>query len=221
MNKTTKRRLFVVTLVIVVVLLTVLAYVGAGGASQSITLEQAVSGSYNGARVQVQGTVVPNSYTNTNTKLTFTIFDPETPASKTLDIVYEGAVSATFGNGIVAICTGRLDEAGVLYATELVTKCPSKYQSAEGAVTAQYLEERGAQLVGQELKLAGYIKAGTLVAAGGPQRFVLYSQDGEVPVAYDDALPSEVTEGSSVVVTGALDANGVFQATDVALEEVN
>jgi cytochrome c-type biogenesis protein CcmE len=183
-------------------------------------LEQAVSGEYDNQRVQVQGTVVPNSYTNANTKLTFTIFDPEVPASKTLDVVYEGAVSATFGNGIVAICTGRIDDTGVLRATEMVTKCPSKYESAEGAVTAEYLEERGEQLVGQELKLAGYVKAGTLVAAGGPQRFVIYSQGGEVSVAFDDALPNEVKEESSVVVSGTLDVNGVFQATEVALEEV-
>ncbi|MDR3053394.1 MAG: cytochrome c maturation protein CcmE [Coriobacteriales bacterium] len=220
MNKRTRQRLIVVTGVIVIVLIAVLAYVGSGGASKAVTLAQAVSGEYANQRVQVSGTVVDDSYSNSNATLSFAIYDPEADNSQTLDVVFEGPVSATFGNGIVAICTGKLDENGVLRASELVTKCPSKYESAEGAVTAEYLQERGDQLVGQELKLAGYIKAGTLVGVGGPQRFVLYSQGGEVPVAFDGALSDEVRDEASVVVAGALDKNGVFQATDVALEEV-
>jgi cytochrome c-type biogenesis protein CcmE len=221
MNNKTRKRLVIVTLVIIVVMTVVLAYVGAGGASKTITLAQAVSGDYNNQRVQVSGTVVDNSFKTVESALIFTIFDPEGDKAKTIQVVFEGAVSATFGNGIVAICTGKIDDDGVLHASELVTKCPSKYESAEGAVTAEYLQDRGKELVGQELKLAGYIKPGTLVPAGGPVRFVVYSQGGEISVQFDGALPSEIKENSSVVVTGALDSKGVFHATNVSQEEVH
>ena len=43
-----------------------------------------------------------------------------------------GALPATFGAGVVAICTGTVD-GKTLEASEMVTKCPSKYES-EGLV---------------------------------------------------------------------------------------
>ena len=38
-----------------------------------------------------------------------------------------------------------------------------------------------------------------------------------MPVAYDGALPDDVTDGTALVLTGSLDSAGTFQATDVAL----
>ena len=40
---------------------------------------------------------------------------------------------ATFGDGVVAIVTGKLDDDGTITATDMITKCPSKYESATGA----------------------------------------------------------------------------------------
>ena len=220
MDKKTKKRLMLVTLVIVVVLAIVVAYVGAGGASKTVSLEEALSGEYVDQRIKVTGTVVDNSFTNSNSVLTFLIYNPDGDPAKTLKVVFRGPASATFGNGIVTICTGKIDAEGVLQATELVTKCPSKYESAEGSVTADYLVEKGEQLIGTTLRLAGYVKDGTLVAAGGAERFVVFSRGGEISVAFNGALPNELKEGSSVIVTGALNSNMVFVATSVALEDV-
>jgi cytochrome c-type biogenesis protein CcmE len=221
MNKKTRKRLIIVTLIIVIVAAVSFAYAGASGASKSVSIAEAASGNYADQRVVVEGTVVDDSFTTTGSILSFSIYDPEGAASTALNVVYDGAAATTFGNGIVAICTGKLDAAGVLHATELVTKCPSKYESAEGAVTADYLEKQADLLVGQELKLAGYVKPGTLAVAGSDQRFVLYSQGAEVSISFDGALPDEVTDDTAVVCTGALNEHGVFVATDIALEDIS
>jgi cytochrome c-type biogenesis protein CcmE len=212
-----------VTLVIIIVLVAMLAYAGSMGAAQAVSLDDAASGRLNGQRVQVSGAVVDGSYSSSSGIMAFAIANAEDESSDStaqLKVNYQGQAATTFGSGIGAICTGKLDDNGVLQATEMVTKCPSKYESAEGAVTAGYLEQRGQQLVGQELKLAGYVQAGTLQSVNSDIRFVVYSNDGEVPVRYDGALPEGMDEQSSVVVSGALDAEGVFVATDVALGQV-
>lgn len=221
MNKRAKKRLFIVTLVIVIVMAIILASIGAGGASETLTVAEAAGGSYSGEKVQVSGAVVEDSYTSSDGTMTFDIYDAEADdSSVTLRVVYSGSVPATFGNGVTAICTGTIGDDGTLEATTLVTKCPSKYESAEGSLTVSNLLEQADTMVGQETKLAGYVKEGTLVAAGEGDRFVLTSQDAEIAVLYDDALPSGMEEGSSVVLTGALNEDGEFEATEVALEQV-
>jgi cytochrome c-type biogenesis protein CcmE len=220
-NKKTRKRLIIVSLIIVIVAAVTFAYAGAAGTSKSISVAEATSGRYADQRVEVSGTVVDDSFTTIDDQLHFAVYDPETGAATTLNIVYEGAVAATFGNGVVAICTGKLGEDGILRATELVTKCPSKYESAEGAVTAEYLLRQGNVLIGQELRLAGYVKPQTLVAAGGDERFVLYSQGAEISIRFDGALPEEVIDDAAVVCTGALNDQGVFIATDIALEDID
>jgi cytochrome c-type biogenesis protein CcmE len=220
-NTKTRRRLVLVTLIIVVVAVVAFAYAGASGAARSVSVAEATSGNYADQRIEVSGTVVDDSFSLRGNTLSFAIYDPEKTDGTTLDVVYDGTAATTFGNGVVAICTGKLDTSGVLLASELVTKCPSKYESAEGAVTADYLVKQGTVLVGQELRLAGYVKPGTLVAVGGDERFVLYSQGAEISVRFDGALSEEVTDDSAVVCTGTLDSAGVFVATDIALEDID
>ena len=108
MNTKTKRRLVVVTGVIVVVLAIVLAVVGSGGAAKTVTVADALSGAHDSDRVQVSGNVVDNSFATKDNVLTFEICDPEGDESQTLRVSYDGAASSTFGNGVTAICTGKL-----------------------------------------------------------------------------------------------------------------
>ena len=219
MNTKTKRRLIVVTGVIVVVLAIVLA-----GAAKTISVAEALSGSYDSDRIQVSGNVVDNSFATEDNVLTFDIFDPEGDESQTLRVRYEGAASSTFGNGVTAICTGRLSTSnGVeLVASELVTKCPSKYESATDALTVSRMLEYGDSIVDTTVKLTGTVVEGTLTAAGsGEPRFML--ADGadasvQVPIEFDGALPDGIVDGTSVVITGSLSASGSFVATDVAQE---
>lgn len=210
----------VVTGVIVIVLIVVLAVVGGATAASSISVAEAATGDYADQRVKVSGKVVANSFYTEDNVLVFDIYDPDDNTGKQLNVRYEGGVAATFGNDVTAICTGKIDENGVLRASEVVTKCPSKYENATDALDVAQLLEYGADIQDKTVKVSGTVKPGTLAAAGQGDRLLLVAADGsaEVAIDYDGALPDDVADESALVITGSLQANGTFAATDVALE---
>lgn len=227
MNTKTRRRLVIVTGLIVIIAVAVLAVAGGAGAARGITVAQALEGTYDGQRVQVTGAVADDSYAFSDDGLTFAIQDGEGGADGegALQVRYKGAASSTFGNGVTAICTGVLtasDGGVVLDASEMVTQCPSKYESATDALGVAQLLGYGEGIVSTTVKATGTVAADSLSAAGeADARFVLQDAADEgaaVPVVFDGALPDGVAEGAAVVVTGALGADGAFAATDVALE---
>lgn len=217
MNKAAKKRLVIVGLVIVVVAVVLFAVLGSGSTATALTVSQAVSGDYEGKKVQVSGAVVQDSYTSEGSTAVFQIVD-DSDSSVTLTVSYEGAMPATFGNGVTAICTGVIEN-GAMVCSELITKCPSKYESAEGSVTVSTLLSDAAAYAGTEIKLAGYVTAGTIADIDADVRFTVNSQGSSIDVAYDGALPDGFEDGSAVVVTGTLTEDGtLFEATDVALD---
>lgn len=220
MNTKLKRRLGVVTGVIVIVILVVLAVVGASTASKTLTVADAASGSYNGSKVQVAGKVVDNSFSTANDTLTFSIHDDAVDPATQLVVSYDKGITASFGNGVEAICTGTINAQGVLICTEMVTKCPSKYESAEGALGVSQLLSYGEGIYDKPVKVEGLVKAGTLKPAGQGDRFILIdtADGGEFPVKYSEALPDAIEEDSALVVTGSISSSGSFTATDVALK---
>lgn len=220
MNAKTKRRMVVVTGIIVVVLIVVLAVVGGNKSAKSVSIAEATTGQYADQRIQVSGNVVENSFATEDNVLTFDIYDPDGEAGQKLHVRYDGGVSATFGNDVTAICTGKIGTDGVLLASELVTKCPSKYENATDALDVAQLVGYGKDIEDKPVKITGTVKAGTLAAAGQGDRLSLVSSDGvtEVAVLYDGAIPDTIGDGSVLVVTGSLQADGKFAATDVALE---
>lgn len=221
MNTKTKRRLIVVSGIIIVVLIVILAVVGGNSAAKTISVAEAASGEYKDQKIQVSGNVVENSFSTTGNILSFDIYDPEGDSSKRLNVNYEGGVSTTFGNDVTAICTGKIDESGTLHASELVTKCPSKYENKNDALSISKLLGYGDEVVDKPVKISGTIKQGSLKSAGQGDRFIVVDPDSneELAVTYEGALSEEVANGSSVVLTGSLDAKGKFVATVVALEE--
>lgn len=220
MNSKTKKRLGIVTGIIVIVLVVVLAVVGGAGAAKTVTLAQALSGEYVDQKIQVTGNVVQNSYSTSNNVLSFEIYDTQEQGVGALPVSYEGAVSATFGNNVSAICTGKIHDDGVLHASELVTKCPSKYESGTDALTIDRLLEYGESVYDKPVKVEGVVTAGSLKPAGQDERFELQTNEGEhkISVTFEDALPEEIVDGSALVLTGSLGPHYVFVATDVALK---
>lgn len=217
MNSQAKKRLTLVGLIVVVVALLLFVFLGSGGTAKALSVGDAASGQYEGKKVQVSGTVVDGSYTTQGTSAIFEITD-EGDATQTLGVTYDGALPATFGNGVTAICTGTLTD-GTLVATEMVTKCPSKYESAEGALTVETLMNNQSAYIGTEVKLAGYVTEGSLADVSSDVRFNLNSQGASVDVAYAGALPDGMEDGTAVVVTGTLSQDGaIFEATDVAVD---
>lgn len=220
MNSKTKKRLVIVTGVIVIVLLVTLALVGGSSAAKTISIAEAASGDYANEKVQVSGNVVKNSYQTVGNSLTFDIYDPEGDEGTQVHVSYEGGVSATFGNDVTAICTGKIGEDGVLHASELVTKCPSKYETATDALSVAQMLDYGDSITDRTVKVSGTVKAGSLNPAGQGDRFILVDKEtkDEVAVDFDDALSDEVKDGSTLVVTGSYRSDNKFYATTVALE---
>ena len=221
MNAKMKRRLGVVTGLIVIVLVVVLAVVGGNSAAKTVTVAEAID-LQGDNKIQVTGNVAENSFTIEGDVLTFKIYDPETDpaASQLLDVRYDGGVSATFGNEVTAICTGKKNADGVLNCSELVTKCPSKYESGVDALSVASLIGYGEKVINKPVKVVGVVKDGTLAGVDASERFTIVDAElnFELPVKFGGALSDDMAEGSSVVLTGAIDENGAFIATDVALE---
>jgi cytochrome c-type biogenesis protein CcmE len=210
-----------VTGIIVIVLVALLAVVGGNSAAKTVSVAQAVE--LEGSdKIQVTGNVAENSFTIEGNVLTFDIYDAESDptARQLLGVRYDGGVSATFGNDVVAICTGKKDADGVLNCSELVTKCPSKYESGTDALTVQQLVDYGDKVWSKPVKVAGAVKEGSLAAVNFDQRFVLLDEESgfELPISYAGAIPDGVTGETALVLTGSIAPDGVFVATDVALE---
>lgn len=220
MNAKMKKRMIAVSGVIVIVLILVLAFVGGNTAATTMSIAEAAENPQAGQKVQVSGNVVQDSFSMSNDVLTFKIYDPEGDPATQLEVRYDGAASSTFGNDVTAICTGKINDAGVLECSELVTKCPSKYENADSALTVEQLLGYGESVYGNVVKVAGSVGAGSLKAAGQGDRFILVDAEtgDSMPVVFEGALSDGIADGSAVVLTGSLGADGKFAATDVALE---
>ena len=220
MNAKMKKRMIAVSGVIVIVLILLLAFVGGNTAATTMSIAEAAENPQAGQKVQVSGNVVQDSFSTSNDVLTFKIYDPEGDPATQLEVRYDGAASSTFGNDVTAICTGKINDAGVLECSELVTKCPSKYENADSALTVEQLLGYGESVYGNVVKVAGSVGAGSLKAAGQGDRFILVDAEtgDSMPVVFEGALSDGIADGSAVVLTGSLGADGKFAATDVALE---
>lgn len=220
MNKKAKRRLVVVGGIIVVAMLVIVAVAGSGGAASSLGIDDVLTGDYEGRKVQVSGSVVADSVTSDGSVAVFEI-QPEEDSSgassasgETLTVSYDGALPATFGTGVVAICTGTVED-GRLSCSELVTKCPSKYESAEGSLTVKGLLDQAGSLTGEETKVCGYVRGDVLpVDAAEGYRFVLESQGETVNVIWDGGMDESVSDGTALVVAGSLTTDGAFEASE-------
>lgn len=220
MAATQKQRFIVVGGIVLIVVLGMLAFFGANTAVKVMTVEEAAQPAAVGQRVEVTGNVVNNSFDIDGDILTFAIADADDPTTD-LRVSYDRGVSATFGNGVTAICTGTIQDDGVLKCSELVTKCPSKYETATDALSVGRLLGYGEQIVDKTVKVQGAIASGSLTDATADIRFQLVDSESAkdaVPVKYQGALSEEVVEGANVVLLGAYNADGKFTATEVALE---
>lgn len=226
MNKRARVRLIGVTVAILIAVGAMVYYTGGKqGAYEGDLAAVAKDSSYVGKQVKVGGTVVAGSWDKKSNPMKFVIRGESDTAGAgpTLKVIYTGTVPATFGDGVVAIVTGKLDSNGTVTAGDMITKCPSKYESATGATPVADLVAGGATMEGKPVRMTGYVKPGTLVATSATgDRFVLVqAADGtgkSVPVNFAGVLPDGIKDGSQVVLGGALE-QGKFVATSVALEE--
>jgi cytochrome c-type biogenesis protein CcmE len=225
-NKRARVRLIGVTAAILIAVAAMVYYTGGKqGAYEGDLAAVANNPSYVGKQVKVGGTVVAGSWDKKSNPMRFVIRGEKDTASTgpTIKVVYTGTVPATFGDGVVAIVTGKLDNNGTVTATDMITKCPSKYESATGATPVADLIAGGTTMEGKPVRVTGFVKPGSMTPAGtAGDRFILVATaDGSgtsVPVDYSGVLPDGIKDGSQVVMGGALE-QGKFVATSVALEQ--
>lgn len=226
MNKRARMRLIGVTAIILIVIAVLVLTIGNKQVAAFSTISQiSKGGTKAGDRVKVGGAVVAGSWNKQSNPMKFTIKEETDTGGTgpTLKVVYTGTAPNTFGDGVVAIVTGQLDSSGVVQANEMITKCPSKYSSAVGAVPVGELNKGQSQAGKANLQVSGYVKPGSLGAATAAQRFFLAAKaDGtgdSVAVKYPGGLPDAVKDGTQVVVTGTLGTDNIFTATSVALAQ--
>lgn len=212
MNKKAKRRLFVVGGIVVIAMLVIVAIAGSGAAASSLSIGDVLGGGYEGKKVQVSGSVVADSLSAEGSTAVFEISPEDGDASQKLTVSYDGALPATFGTGVVAICTGTVTD-GVLDATEMVTKCPSKYESAEGSLTVKGLLDQADAMVGKDTKVCGYVR-GDVQPVDADFRFEIESQGESLKVRYEGGMDEAIVDGTAVVVAGSLGEDGVFVASE-------
>ncbi len=174
MNKRARTRLIGVTAVILIAIAAVVLLTGnKQGAVYSTVPKVTEDASLIGKRVKVGGTVVEGSWDKKSNPMVFVVRDEadKTGSGPTIKVIYTGAAPSTFGDGVVAIVTGVLEDGQTLKATEMITKCPSKYESAQGAIPVADLLLKGEEVYGKPVRATGYVKAGTIADAGGRRPF--------------------------------------------------
>lgn len=225
MNKRARMRLIGVTAIVLVAIAAIILGSGSQqGAYYKTVKDVASDKSLVGERVRVGGAVVTGSWDKRSNPMKFAIREEgdEKANGPTIKVVYNGTVPSTFGDGVVAIVTGELEEGGTINSDDMITKCPSKYQSATGALAVGDLLGGGEDLTGKSVKVAGFV-VGEVSPPGGEVRFAITdSAEGgteELKVFYDGAIPEGMQTGSQVVLGGSLDASGIFDAVSVAMSD--
>lgn len=224
MNKRAKQRLIGVTILIFVAIGALIGLTRLGNATATpVTIADVVSdASLVGKQIEVTGQVVAGSWISGAKPFVFEIEDAEGGAADRLRIVWNDVVPGSFGDGTTATVTGTIAEDGSVEAKYLVTKCPSKYESATGALTVNDVINRGAELSGSAtIKVTGFVVKGSIREAGAPVRFQIADDNTgatAVDVAFGGGLPDDFADGAKVVLTGSIEEDGVFQCAEVALD---
>ncbi len=220
-NKRARARLIGVTVIIVVAVAAIIMGAGSGDGAYARSVSEALEDpALIGERVKVSGTVVDGSWDQGVKPMLFDIRDQEEAAGPVIAVIYDGSPPDTFGDGATAIVTGILLEGGTIEASSMITQCPSKYESATGALGVSDVLASGQSIVNVEIDLTGVV-ASDIQPAGGTSRFAIGdSPEGDkIGIAFDKALPAGISKGVAVVLKGEMGDDGLFYATSVALSD--
>jgi cytochrome c-type biogenesis protein CcmE len=219
MNKRARNRLIGVTAIILIVAAAFIPLMMSGGAKETSVADLATGGNAAlvGTRVKVTGAVVAGSWDKKTNPMVFKIRTEGATSGPEVLVTYNGSAPNTFGSDTIAILTGQLDSLGALTASEMVTKCPSKYEtSTEAAPIADVL----AAPPDSPIRMQGFVVPGSQGAASAAERFKLAANaDGtgaSVAITFTGTTPAGFADGVKVVVFGKLEG-GVFVATDVSI----
>ncbi len=130
-----KKKRFILGGLIIVLALSYLGYTGFQSSATyyyTVTEFNALGDTVSGENVRVNGQVVDGSIEQdiTERTLRFIIVDLE-EEEDSLPIVYQGIPPDSFQAGREVVIEGYLMPSGVFKASNVLTKCPSKYEAEE------------------------------------------------------------------------------------------
>ena len=218
MNKRARNRLIIAAAIILVV--AAVGFMLSMGDSQEI---KSVSGlladpsKVVGTRIKVTGLVIGESWNGKTNPMRFEIRDETTTTAgpAVLKVEYTGVAPGGFGDKTKATLTGELGSDGVFKATDMLTVCPTKYQTKQVMSVDQLLADKA--IVETTVGLAGY-GTGPATADG----FEISSRvdgGGTVAIKTTAALPAGIGRGAFVEVTGELLKDGTFRASKVQVKK--
>lgn len=219
-NKRARNRLVGIAVIVVFAVAAILVGTGADGAYSRTVSDVAGNTEFAGDRVRVTGTVIDGSWNRKINPMIFDIRNEGATDGPQIRVEYQGNVPATFGDGVIAIITGTLnDDSTKIISDTMVTVCPSRYEAIEGALSVDDLlasPGEGYRVV------TGFVAAGSIKPVTEEFRFKVQNSDSggsQLSIIYQGALPSGMDSGSQVVLGGEMDENGAFVAVSVALSE--
>jgi len=124
-----KRLKFIIGAAIVIVAIGFLGYQGfVSSATYYYTVSEFAEqrDDFANKSVRVEGKVTDGTIERQGNTLKFTISD----GLESLAVVYKGIVPDSFKAGGDAVVKGKLNAVGIFEASELLPKCPSKYEAA-------------------------------------------------------------------------------------------
>ena len=218
MNKRARNRLIGVTAIILILAAVLLVtLLPSGGAYEQTVGKIASDTKLVGTRVKLTGAVVPGSWDKKMNPMVFMVREQGASSGPEVKVIYNGSAPNTFGSDTIAILTGTVSELGVIEANEMLTKCPSKYETKSDAASIADLLAADADT---PMRVTGFLKAGSLKDASATERFVLASDAAttgvSVSVSFSGTMPEGSVDNAELVVFGKLE-NGTFVATDVSL----
>ncbi len=138
MNTKARTRLLIATAVIVAVFVAGVVYVVGREGAYYRQVSELDQGDYVGKNVKVGGRVLADTLSHDESGFLFDIQDL-TGQADTVKVEYDGQVPDTFGPGVDVVVLGTYSESaagGLITATQVQTKCPSKYEGAGTTPTA-------------------------------------------------------------------------------------
>lgn len=138
MNTRARTRLLIATAVIVTVFVAGVVYVVSREGAYYRQVSELDQGDYAGKNVKVGGRVLGDTLSHDASGFLFDIQDLSGEAD-TVKVEYDGQVPDTFGPGVDVVVLGTYSESaagGLITATQVQTKCPSKYEGTGTTPTA-------------------------------------------------------------------------------------
>jgi len=223
MNARARTRVIGLSAVLVILAVAALVFFLFNGSSLSLTVDRLYNSEnrYVGETIQLSGTVASGSWDRTANPMVFKAFDEESDSGHEVTVIFEGVPPANFGDGTGIIVTGMVEEGHVIRSSQMVTVCPSRYETSDNTLPVYALFDMESELdmSGIPVRVSARVVNGSITPPGEDIRLTVHDIENptiEMPVRFSGGLADTVQDGTPVVLTGHLNEDGTFDAEVVA-----